>query len=73
MTYVAKIVEAFGGVRSLARATGKPASTVMSWKRRGSIPDDQKRQVLDASDAANLGLKPADFFPGDTSGAEAAQ
>lgn len=42
---------------------GKPVSTVMSWKRRGSIPDDQKPGIMRASDILGLGLTPADFFP----------
>lgn len=65
MTYVANIVDAFGGVRPLAAAIGKPVSTVMSWKVRGSIPDDQKPDVLAAAKLRNIPLEPADFFPTD--------
>lgn len=65
MTYIEKIVDAFGGVRPLAAAMARPVSTVSSWKRRGSIPDDQKPDILKASDALGLGLTPADFFPFD--------
>lgn len=63
MTYVSKIVSAFGGVRPLAAAIGKPVSTVMSWKARGSIPDDQKPVVLAAARSLRISMEPADFFP----------
>lgn len=63
MTYVLKIVDAFGGVRPMATACGKPVSTVQSWKDRGSIPDINKPSVLQAAQTLGLPLGPADFFP----------
>lgn len=63
MSYVTTIIQAFGGVRPMARAVERPSSTVHSWKERGSIPDDQKGAVLAASNRLGLGLRPEDFFP----------
>ena len=61
--YVDRIVEAFGGVRVMARAVGKPKSTVGSWADRGSIPDEHKSEVLQAAQGLGLDIGPADFFP----------
>ena len=63
MTYVDQIVEAFGGVRPMARRLGKSPSTVGSWKDRGTIPDAEKPEVLAAAQEDGLPLTPADFFP----------
>lgn len=63
MSYVDEIIRRFGGVRSMARTIDKPASTVGSWKARGSIPDEHKNDVLSAAKGAGIALKPADFFP----------
>ncbi len=65
MSYVSSIVETFGGVRAMAKAVGRPASTVQSWKDRGSIPDDHKPGVLAAAQRLGLGIEPPDFFPFD--------
>lgn len=65
MTYVARIIETFGGVRPMARALTRPVSTVQSWKERGSIPDEHKQQVLTVGRSLGLPLTPADFFPVD--------
>ncbi len=63
MSYVDQIFGRFGGVRAMSRAVGKPVSTVASWKRRGSIPDSQKPDVLAAAIKAGIPLRPEDFFP----------
>lgn len=63
MSYVSKIIDAFGGVRPMARDIGRPVSTVQSWKDRGSIPDEHKAPVLKVARAKSLGLNEADFFP----------
>lgn len=63
MSYVVQIVDAFGGVRAMAKAVKRPASTVQSWKDRGSIPDDHKPDVLAAAQALALDIAPHDFFP----------
>lgn len=47
----------------MARAVGRPASTVQSWKDRKSIPDEHKRRVLECADQMSLGLTETDFFP----------
>lgn len=63
MSYVSKIINAFGGVRPMARELSRPVSTVHSWKDRGSIPDDEKPAVLERARALGIGLTEADFFP----------
>lgn len=63
MSYVAHIIERFGGIRPMACALGKPVSTVQSWKVRGSIPDQTKPEVLAKACEMNLDLRPEDFFP----------
>jgi len=63
MTYVDKIVGVFGGVRPMAAAIGRNPSTVMSWKVRGSIPDQHKPGVLASATELGLDLTPDDFFP----------
>lgn len=63
MTYVNKIVDAFGGIRPMAAAIKRPVSTVKSWKDRGSIPDPSKPEVLAVAQANGLPLGREDFFP----------
>lgn len=63
MSYVRNIVEAFGGVRAMARTLGRPVSTVQGWKDRGSIPDGDKPVVLAAAITCGLRLTETDFFP----------
>lgn len=63
MNYAQKIIQAFGGVRALARLMERPVSTVGSWGDRGSIPDEDKARILALSDAHGVGLHPVDFFP----------
>ena len=63
MTYVAKIIDKFGGIRPMASAIGKPVSTVQSWKVRGSIPDRAKPDILACARTSGVELSPADFFP----------
>ncbi|MBO9453243.1 hypothetical protein J7426_23480 [Tropicibacter sp. R16_0] len=65
MTYVEKIVGRFGGVRPMAEKIGYPVSTVMSWKSRGSIPDEHKPKVLHFARENDLELTEVDFFPND--------
>lgn len=61
--YVDRIVMVFGGVRAMARAVGRPPSTVGSWVDRGSIPDAHKPAVMAAASDLGLAIGPADFFP----------
>lgn len=63
MTYVDRIVVAFGGVRPMARKLGRPSSTVSGWIGRGTIPDAAKAEVLAAARLHGLSLSAADFFP----------
>ena len=63
MSYVDHIVSEFGGVRPMAKKTAKPTSTVSSWLKRGSIPDAQKPEILEAARREGLTLSPEHFFP----------
>ncbi len=62
MNVATRIVERFGGTRALARAIGKPPSTVQSWKDSGLIPAQHQAAVLAAAKKAALGLSTDDFF-----------
>ncbi|WP_409455722.1 carph-isopro domain-containing protein [Paracoccus sp. (in: a-proteobacteria)] len=72
MTYVVKIVQAFGGVRPMARALRMPHATIHSWSVRGSIPDAHKGKVLGAANILGLRLEKSDFFPSDQTPEDAA-
>jgi hypothetical protein len=63
MSYAQKIITRCGGVRALARDLGAATSTVGSWARRGSIPDEAKATIKQLSDAKGYGLTLDDFFP----------
>lgn len=63
MSYVDQIVSRFGNLATLSRLTGKPYSTVKSWKDRGSIPDEHKPDVLAVALTSGIALTRADFFP----------
>lgn len=63
MSYVDKIVSAFGSIAALSEKSGKPYSTCKSWKDRGSIPDEHKPAVLKAALNHNIAIGPEDFFP----------
>lgn len=47
----------------MAGAIGKPPSTVQSWIKRGSIPDQHKLGIMEAAQEIGLRLQPEDFFP----------
>jgi len=63
MSYARRVIEICGGVRALSRALNRPSSTVMSWARRGSIPDEAKVSILALSRREGFGLRPEDFLP----------
>lgn len=63
MSYARRVIEICGGVRALSRALNRPSSTVMSWSRRGSIPDEAKVAILALSRREGFGLRPEDFLP----------
>ncbi|MEM9211803.1 MAG: hypothetical protein AAGA63_09975 [Pseudomonadota bacterium] len=73
MTYVSKIIDAFGGIRPMAARINKPVSTVQSWKLRGSIPDEHKPDIYQASEEDDIGLSKEDFFPTPHNVCEAAE
>jgi len=63
MNYVDNIIAAFGGIRPMAATIDKSPSTVHGWKKRGSIPDRQKRLIYGVAIALNLPLDVNDFLP----------
>jgi hypothetical protein len=42
-------IKEFGGVRKLARAIGKDAATVSRWQKRGLIPANDQRKLLETA------------------------
>lgn len=70
MTYVERIIDAFGGVRPMASAIGAGPSTVLSWKVRGSIPDRQKERIWAKAKEQGLPLTARDFVPFDDADAQ---
>jgi len=71
MTYVDKIIVAFGGTRPMAAEIDKSPSTVNSWKARGSIPDPMKTLIMKRAKARGIELTRSDFFPDMDSSSEA--
>lgn len=65
MTYVDRIIDAFGGIRPMADAIGKTASTVQGWKSRGSIPDNQKANIWANASKAKKKIEVEHFVPFD--------
>lgn len=51
MTPAECVIDVFGGIRSVARATGVAPSTVLRWGERptGEIPREYLQQLLDAA------------------------
>lgn len=70
--YVSRIVEKFGSIAEMARAVGRPHSTVKSWRETGQIPDGRKPDILKAARERGIALDPADFFPHTDAGSETA-
>lgn len=54
MTPAEVVIDVFGGIRPAARAAGVEASTVLRWQRRGGVPDEYKRDLLDAAKRRRL-------------------
>jgi hypothetical protein len=60
------IIEKFGGMSALARATGLSVSTVQGWKERGQIPARRIPEVRRAAkESLGLELRFRDFFDED--------
>lgn len=57
-----RIVEKFGGTRPMARITGRPPSTIQSWKDAGFIPARHQPDVLMLGRTAGIDIGPGDFF-----------
>lgn len=56
---VAKIIEAFGGLRPMAGKLKVAVSTVQGWKERDSIPTARHAEILEAAKTNNIALDPA--------------
>lgn len=63
MKYPRTLVNKFGGVRAMSRATGIPATTIASWLSRGAIHDLHKAKIIAAATKAGVTLDPKDFLP----------
>ena len=63
MSYVDRVVKAFGGVRPMAKAMGLSPSTVQGWKLRGSIPDEHKVAAWHAARSRSVALDRSDLSP----------
>lgn len=61
--YPRNIIDAFGGIRPMARKTGYAAATISSWLMRGSIHDEHKPELLRAARSHGIALSEVDFFP----------
>jgi hypothetical protein len=62
MTYVDRIIDQFGGLRSMAATGGWPVTTVQYWKQEGLIPARRQQEVMDVGRANGIPLEPSDFF-----------
>lgn len=59
-------IQAFGGIRAMARAIGRDPASVHRWKKRGLIPSDMQEKVLEAADEAGHYLTPDHIVHGTT-------
>lgn len=53
---VARVIEAFGGIRPMANKLSVPVSTVQGWKERDSIPATRHAQILLAAQSHHITL-----------------
>lgn len=58
-----RVIEAFGGLAKMSRATGWPISTIESWKSKDSIPRWRLYDIRNAARANDVTL-PEDFPAG---------
>lgn len=72
-TPAAWVIQKFGGPFALARAIGRPPSTVLRWRLRrnnesdrdcGRIPSDSMAIILIIARRQNLDVKPEDLILG---------
>lgn len=63
MSYVEKLIDAFGGVRPMARAIGRAPATVHGWRKRATVPDHEKVRVWRTAGSLGVDLSPLDFLP----------
>jgi hypothetical protein len=53
------VIEAFGGIRPMAKQLGLAVSTVQGWKERSAIPANRHDQIRDAARTNKIDLDPA--------------
>lgn len=53
------IIEAFGGIRPMAKQLGLAVSTVQGWKERSAIPANRQDQIRAAARENNIDIDPA--------------
>lgn len=54
----ARIIEAFGGIRPMAKKLGVAVTTVQGWKERNAIPVQRLDQIREAAKRENIDLGP---------------
>src|SRR3546814_3173949 len=52
------IIEAFGGIRPMAKTLGLAVSTVQGWKERSAIPTNRHDQIRAAARSHNIPVDP---------------
>jgi hypothetical protein len=62
------IIFLLGGVRSAAKITGIPPTTISGWRKFGFVPAHRQQVILDAAWAAGIKLTPAHFLKWPTRG-----
>lgn len=60
-----KVIEAFGGIRPMAKHINVPVTTVQYWKKVGHIPARAHADILDAARGLGLNIEPADLVAPD--------
>jgi hypothetical protein len=51
-----EIIERFGGIRPMASKMDVPVTTVQGWKKRNTIPENRKEQVMNAAQSNRIDL-----------------
>lgn len=58
------VIDSFGGLTKMARALGRPITTVQGWKDRGRIPQDHWREIIEVGKSIEVPLTLDDFVFG---------
>ncbi len=58
MKVIQGIIDAFGGLRPMARKLGVTHQIIYDWRKRGVIPGKRQQQVTDLADEGGVDLSP---------------